>query len=185
MFCHKCFLDFVDLRTKRRAFDMVMAVRRLQEEKMILVMEMKHHWRSLSTRSDSLKELSCLVSRATMQSMYSKFYITRMYISVTGWKVCRASSEKSSTLLLELLEAAEFSSVARSLGSGCGVHSGTGQLYCDSRVNASSPPGAAQLQLRYAASRCCFQEPLWITELRQCRNKTPHLQMSWYICELL
>ncbi|XP_036935335.1 uncharacterized protein LOC119008777 [Acanthopagrus latus] len=60
--------DFVDLRTKRRAFDMVMAVRRLQEEKMILVMEMKHHWRSLSTRSDSLKELSCLVSRATMQN---------------------------------------------------------------------------------------------------------------------
>ena len=87
MFCHKCFLDFVDLRTKRRAFDMVMAVRRLQEEKMILVMEMKHHWRSLSTRSDSLKELSCLVSRATMQSMYSKFYITRMYISMTDDKV--------------------------------------------------------------------------------------------------
>ncbi|XP_030253197.1 uncharacterized protein LOC115569309 [Sparus aurata] len=60
--------DFVDLRTKRRAFDIVMAVRRLQEEKEILVMEMNHHWKSLSTRGDSLKELSCLVSRATVQN---------------------------------------------------------------------------------------------------------------------
>lgn len=87
MFCHKCFLDIVDLRTKRRAFDTVMAVRRLQEEKEILVMEMNHHWKSLSSRGDSLKELSCLVSRATMQSMYSKCYIARMYISVTDDKV--------------------------------------------------------------------------------------------------
>lgn len=86
MFCLKCFLDFVDLRTKRRAFDIVMAVRRLQEKE-ILVMEMNHHWKSLSTPGDSVKELSCLVSRATVQSMYSKCYIERMYISVTDDKV--------------------------------------------------------------------------------------------------
>ncbi|KAI4806955.1 hypothetical protein KUCAC02_017745, partial [Chaenocephalus aceratus] len=46
--------------TKRRAFDLVMAVKRLEEEKKILVTEMNHHWKVLSTRSDSLKELSCL-----------------------------------------------------------------------------------------------------------------------------
>ncbi|KAI9532749.1 hypothetical protein NQZ68_029315 [Dissostichus eleginoides] len=49
-----------DLRTKRRAFDLVMAVKRLEEGKKILVTEMNHHWKVLSTRSDSLKELSCL-----------------------------------------------------------------------------------------------------------------------------
>ncbi|KAK1899177.1 Autophagy-related protein 2 [Dissostichus eleginoides] len=52
--------DSFDLRTKRRAFDLVMAVKRLEEGKKILVTEMNHHWKVLSTRSDSLKELSCL-----------------------------------------------------------------------------------------------------------------------------
>ncbi|XP_033984221.1 uncharacterized protein LOC117480849 [Trematomus bernacchii] len=52
--------DSFDLRTKRRAFDLVMAVKRLQEEKKILVTEMNQHWKVLSTRSDSLKEMSCL-----------------------------------------------------------------------------------------------------------------------------
>ena len=52
--------------------------------------------------------------------------------------------------VLKLLEAAEFSSVAFSFGSGSGVHSSTGQLYSDGRVNVSSPPSAAQLQLPYA-----------------------------------
>ncbi|XP_034003930.1 uncharacterized protein LOC117496389 [Trematomus bernacchii] len=37
--------DSFDLRTKRRAFDLVMAVKRLQEEKKILVTEMNHHWK--------------------------------------------------------------------------------------------------------------------------------------------
>ena len=86
MFCHKCFLDIVDLRTKRKAFDAVMAVRRLEEEKKILVMEMNHHWKSLSARGDSLRELSYMVSRATVESMHSKFHIARMYISMTDDK---------------------------------------------------------------------------------------------------
>ncbi|CAL8406585.1 unnamed protein product [Arctogadus glacialis] len=59
--------DSVDLRTKRRAFDLVMAGKRIQEEKMILQREMNQHWRSLGNRADSLKELSCLVSRATTE----------------------------------------------------------------------------------------------------------------------
>ncbi|XP_041825293.1 uncharacterized protein LOC121629654 [Melanotaenia boesemani] len=41
--------DSVDLRTKRRAFDLVMAVKRLQEEKTILVKEMDHHWQSFKS----------------------------------------------------------------------------------------------------------------------------------------
>ena len=56
---HKCFTDSVDLRTKRRVFDGVMAERRLREEKKILVLEMNRHWRSLTLRGDSLKELIC------------------------------------------------------------------------------------------------------------------------------
>ncbi|KAJ8379389.1 hypothetical protein SKAU_G00001670 [Synaphobranchus kaupii] len=52
--------DSVDLRTKRRAFDIVMAIRRLE----IFFAEMDHHWKSVSTRADTLKELSCLFSNA-------------------------------------------------------------------------------------------------------------------------
>lgn len=87
MFCQKYFLDLVDLRTKRRAFDNVMAIRRLEEEKKILVMEMNHHWKSLSSRGDSLKELSIQVSSATVESMHSKFHIARMLVSITDVKV--------------------------------------------------------------------------------------------------
>ncbi|XP_039537469.1 uncharacterized protein LOC120485755 [Pimephales promelas] len=56
--------DSVDLRTKRRAFDIIMSVRRLEEEQKILVAEMDHHWKSLSARSDTLRELSCLFSNS-------------------------------------------------------------------------------------------------------------------------
>ncbi|KAJ4931160.1 hypothetical protein JOQ06_025458 [Pogonophryne albipinna] len=72
--------DSFDLRTKRRAFDLVMAVKRLEEEeKKILVPEMNHHWKVLSTRSDSLKELSCLqnsplgLSEEGMKGLQSMF----------------------------------------------------------------------------------------------------------------
>ncbi|KAI4799985.1 hypothetical protein KUCAC02_016523 [Chaenocephalus aceratus] len=62
--------DSVDLKTKRRAFDIVNAIRRLQEEeKKIVVIEMDHHWRALQTRGDGLKELSCLLSSETMQNL--------------------------------------------------------------------------------------------------------------------
>ncbi|KAK1887141.1 Parafibromin [Dissostichus eleginoides] len=54
--------DSVDLKTKRRAFDILNAIRRLQEEKKIVLIEMDHHWRALQTRGDGLKELSCLLS---------------------------------------------------------------------------------------------------------------------------
>ncbi|KAJ4923580.1 hypothetical protein JOQ06_021491, partial [Pogonophryne albipinna] len=53
--------DSVDLKTKRKAFDIIMAIRRLQEEKKIVVTEMDHHWKALKARADSLKELSCLL----------------------------------------------------------------------------------------------------------------------------
>ncbi|KAJ4923046.1 hypothetical protein JOQ06_019526 [Pogonophryne albipinna] len=61
--------DSVDLKTKRRAFDIVNAIRRLQEEKKIVLIEMDHHWRALQTRGDGLKELSCLLSSETMQNL--------------------------------------------------------------------------------------------------------------------
>lgn len=80
LFCYKCFPDSVDLRTKRRAFDLIMSLRRLQEEKKILITEMKNHWNSLSARGDSLQQLSCLVSGATVQGMYLQFYRARLQI---------------------------------------------------------------------------------------------------------
>ncbi|KAI9522018.1 hypothetical protein NQZ68_040480 [Dissostichus eleginoides] len=61
--------DSVDLKTKRRAFDILNAIRRLQEEKKIVLIEMDHHWRALQTRGDGLKELSCLLSSETMQNL--------------------------------------------------------------------------------------------------------------------
>ncbi|KAG7473601.1 hypothetical protein MATL_G00097570 [Megalops atlanticus] len=60
--------DSVDLRTKRKAFDIVMAVRRLEEEKRILIAKMDSHWKSLSTRADTLKEMSSLLSSETLKS---------------------------------------------------------------------------------------------------------------------
>ncbi|KAJ8362982.1 hypothetical protein SKAU_G00118130 [Synaphobranchus kaupii] len=59
--------DSVDLRTKRRAFDIITAIRRLEEEKKIVVAEMDHHWKSVSTRADTLKEPSCLFSTGHSQ----------------------------------------------------------------------------------------------------------------------
>lgn len=67
---HKCIPDSVDLRTKRRVFDIIMSVRRLEEEQKILVAEMDHHWKSLSTRADTLRELSRMFASETMRSMY-------------------------------------------------------------------------------------------------------------------
>ncbi|KAI9532229.1 hypothetical protein NQZ68_033853 [Dissostichus eleginoides] len=61
--------DSVDLKTKRRAFDIVNAIRRLQEENKIVLIEMDHHWRALQTRGDGLKEQSCLLSSETMQNL--------------------------------------------------------------------------------------------------------------------
>ncbi|ROL52059.1 hypothetical protein DPX16_19957 [Anabarilius grahami] len=60
--------DSVDLRTKRRAFDIIMSVRRLEEELKILVAEMDHHWKSLSTRADTLRELSRMFASETMRN---------------------------------------------------------------------------------------------------------------------
>ncbi|CAL8311067.1 unnamed protein product [Gadus morhua 'NCC'] len=58
----------VDLKTKRKAFDVVMAIRRLEEERKIVIAEMAKHWKSLSTRADTLKEMSCRFSSEPLQS---------------------------------------------------------------------------------------------------------------------
>ncbi|XP_032391834.1 uncharacterized protein LOC116701895 [Etheostoma spectabile] len=48
----------VDFSTKKEVFDRVMAVRRLQEEKKILVKEIKQHWDSLKSHARVLSEWS-------------------------------------------------------------------------------------------------------------------------------
>ncbi|XP_045897470.1 uncharacterized protein LOC123964666 [Micropterus dolomieu] len=60
--------DAVDLKIKRKAFDVVMAIRRLEEEKKIVLSEMAKHWKSLSTRADTLKEMSSQLSSEALQS---------------------------------------------------------------------------------------------------------------------
>ncbi|XP_042610545.1 uncharacterized protein LOC109074081 [Cyprinus carpio] len=60
--------DSVDLRTKRKAFDIIMSVRRLQEEQKILVTEMDNHRKYLSTRAETLRELSCLFASETLEN---------------------------------------------------------------------------------------------------------------------
>lgn len=62
---HPCIPDSVDLRTKRKAFDIVMAVRRLEEEKRILIAEMNKHWKSLCSRADTLKQMSSQLANVT------------------------------------------------------------------------------------------------------------------------
>ncbi|GAA6077717.1 uncharacterized protein LOC124379646 isoform X1, partial [Tachysurus ichikawai] len=44
--------DTVDLRTKRKAFDIIMSLRRLQEEQKIVVAEMNQHWKYLISCRD-------------------------------------------------------------------------------------------------------------------------------------
>lgn len=65
---HNCIPDAVDLKTKRKAFDVVMAI--LEEEKKIVLSEMAKHWKYLSTRADTLKEMSCQLSSEALKSTY-------------------------------------------------------------------------------------------------------------------
>ncbi|KAI5101618.1 hypothetical protein C0J45_8821 [Silurus meridionalis] len=60
--------DTVDLRTKRKAFDIIMSLRRLQEEQKIVVAEMNQHWKYLSTRAETLRELSCLFASESLKN---------------------------------------------------------------------------------------------------------------------
>ncbi|XP_066537108.1 uncharacterized protein [Hoplias malabaricus] len=53
-----CESESTDLLTKRRVFDKVMALGRLQEEERVLCAEMMQHWRALITRALKLEELS-------------------------------------------------------------------------------------------------------------------------------
>ncbi|XP_032364155.1 uncharacterized protein LOC116678296 [Etheostoma spectabile] len=56
-----------DFSTKKEVFDRVMGVRRLQEDKKILVKEMKQHWESLKAHARVLSELSQHQSEDTIQ----------------------------------------------------------------------------------------------------------------------
>ncbi|XP_038580224.1 uncharacterized protein LOC119906869 [Micropterus salmoides] len=60
--------DAVDLKIKRKAFDVVLAIRSLEEEKKIVLSEMAKHWKSLSTCADTLKEMSSQLSSEALQS---------------------------------------------------------------------------------------------------------------------
>lgn len=61
-----------DLRTKRKVFEKVMAVRRLREEEMILCREMQHHWTVLRMRSVVLGTISSDSSLLACRRMHRK-----------------------------------------------------------------------------------------------------------------
>jgi len=51
------FVDDVNLLTKKKVFDKVMLIRRLEEEKIILVQEAKQHWLYLRSQEHKLNSL--------------------------------------------------------------------------------------------------------------------------------
>lgn len=67
---YDCIPDVVDMKTKRRAFDLTMSIKRLEEERKIVATEMQKHWKNLSTQKDTLKQLSFLLSTDSSRGMY-------------------------------------------------------------------------------------------------------------------
>jgi len=61
-----------------------MAVRRLEEEKRILIAEMNNHWKFLCTRANTLKQMSSQLTNVT-SGMYLLYlvYIT-IFINVSN-----------------------------------------------------------------------------------------------------
>lgn len=67
-----------DLLTKKIAFDRVMLLRRLKEEELIVLKEVKQHWESLKRESENVQDLASHValdlsrqSRGTFINMYN------------------------------------------------------------------------------------------------------------------
>lgn len=67
---YDCIPDVVDMKTKRRAFDLTMSIKRLEEEKNIVATEMQNHWKNLSTQKDNFRQLSFLLSTDSLRGMY-------------------------------------------------------------------------------------------------------------------
>ena len=65
---HVCISGSVDFSTKKEVFVQCMAVRRLQEEKSILVREMRQHWDALKSRASVLSEFSLHQNEGMWQS---------------------------------------------------------------------------------------------------------------------
>ena len=63
-----CITGSVDFSTKKEVFVQCMAVRRLQEEKSILVREMRQHWDVLKARANVLSEVSLHQGEGMWQS---------------------------------------------------------------------------------------------------------------------
>lgn len=59
--CHDLFslhnLDCVHLLTKKKVFDKVMLIQRLEEEQVILVQEAKQHWLSIQSQQHKMSSL--------------------------------------------------------------------------------------------------------------------------------
>lgn len=51
-----------DLLTKKIAFDRVMLLRRLKEEELIVLKEVKQHWESLKRESENVQDLASHVA---------------------------------------------------------------------------------------------------------------------------
>ena len=94
IFVHLRIPDSVDLRTKRRAFDLVMSVRRLEEEKIIVVTEMNQHWKALCNQANSLREMSSQLSNEAASK-----YLTFAFAFTAKLQYITTVSNKGSSFL--------------------------------------------------------------------------------------
>ncbi|KAI9517930.1 hypothetical protein NQZ68_001099 [Dissostichus eleginoides] len=82
--------DVVSLRTKRRLFDQVMLVRRMEEEKVIIVKEMTQHCQNLRQALDKLDHLLHQTKDDIRnQSMFHKYRFIKFATAPSGQTVMR------------------------------------------------------------------------------------------------
>ena len=56
IFVKQLFASDTDILTKKKVFEKVMGIRRLEEEEVVLVKEMKQHWEYLKRRAEVLEQ---------------------------------------------------------------------------------------------------------------------------------
>ncbi len=67
-----CISESVPFLTKRKVFDRVMAMRRLQEEKSLICKEMQQHWMVLTHK---MSKLEALINELVLNVRKSSFII--------------------------------------------------------------------------------------------------------------
>ncbi len=81
-----CISESVPFLTKRKVFDRVMAMRRLQEEKIIICKEMQQHWMVLTHKMSKLEalinEISSKCTKVFIYNMLTNLHTNTLPVSV-------------------------------------------------------------------------------------------------------